>query len=219
MNNLIAQVVEMLKSDPKVMGVLLTGSRARGDATPGSDVDFWVLLSGVNERKFRSEVRQGYRVELHFRNLVQARDKLRSHPMELYSHLDGKILYDPEGKLAELQSEAEQLYQSYQMPEAERKALAYRLESARRKLQTALDEQAQLKMGYLASTLSWNILEGLWAANQKPMPPAGAVLAHLSKLEAPLPHFELMNALFSADPLTRSKTALTLIDWVLPRIN
>ncbi|MCX7784081.1 MAG: nucleotidyltransferase domain-containing protein [Meiothermus sp.] len=219
MDSLIAQIVDKLKSDPKVMGVLLTGSRARGDATPGSDVDFWVLLSGVNERKFRSEEQQGYLVELHFRNLVQARDKLRRNPMELYSHLDGKILHDPEGKLAELRSEAEQLFHTYQMPEAERKALAYWLISARRKLQTALDEQAQLKMGYLASTQSWKILEGLWAANQKPMPPAGAVFAHLSKLEAPLPHFELMNALFNADPLTRSKTALTLIDWVLPRIN
>ncbi|MBO1435637.1 nucleotidyltransferase domain-containing protein [Meiothermus sp. CFH 77666] len=219
MEHVIAQVVEQLKTDPKVMGVLLTGSRARGDATAGSDVDFWVLLSGVNERKFRSEAQQGYLIELHFRNLVQARDKLRRNPMELYSHLDGKILHDPEGKLAELRLEAQQLFDAYQMPEAERKALAYWLESARRKLQTALDEQAQLKMGYLASTQSWKILEGLWAANQKPMPPAGAVFAHITRLEAPLPHFELMNGLFGADPLTRSKTALTLIDWILPRIH
>jgi predicted nucleotidyltransferase len=219
MDELIAQIVDSLKSDPKVTGVLLTGSRARGDATPGSDVDFWVLLSGVTERRFRSEEQQGYRVEMHFRNQVQARDKMRRHPMELYSHLDGRILYDPEGKLAELRREAQQLFENYQMPEAERKALAYWLENARRKLQTALHEQAQLKMGYFSSIQSWKILEGLWAANQKPVPPAGAVFAHLTRLEAPLPHFELMNGLFASDPFTRSKTALTLIDWILPRID
>ncbi|WP_337870746.1 nucleotidyltransferase domain-containing protein [Meiothermus sp.] len=219
MDNLITQIVDSLKSDPKVMGVLLTGSRARGDATPGSDVDFWVLLSGVSERKFRSETRQNYLIEMHFRNLVQARDRMRHNPMELYSHLDGKILFDLEGKLAELRAEAENLLNTYQMPEAERKALAYWLESARRKLQTAHNEQAQLKMGYLASIQSWKILEGLWAANHKPMPPAGAVFAHITKLEAPLPHFELINRLFGGDPITRSKTALTLIDWTLSRIN
>ncbi len=219
MDKLVAFIVDTLKSDPKVMGVLLTGSRARGDATPGSDVDFWVLLSGVNERRFRSEEQQNFLIELHFRNLVQARDKMRHHPMELYSHLDGKILYDPEGKLAELRGEAQQLFESYQMPEAERKALAYWLQNARRKLQTALNEQAQLKMGYLSSIQSWKILEGLWAANQKPMPPAGAVFAHITRLQAPLPHFELVGGLFGSDPATRSKTALTLIDWILPRIN
>lgn len=219
MDELIAQIVDSLRSDPKVMGVLLTGSRARGDATPGSDVDLWVLLSGVNERRFRSEEEQGHLVEMHFRNLVQARDKMRRHAMELYSHLDGRILYDPEGKLAELRAEAQRLFESYQMPEAERKALAYWLQNARRKLQTALSEQAQLKMGYLSSIQGWKILEGLWAANQKPMPPAGAVFAHISRLEAPLPHFELMNGLFGSDPHTRSKTALTLIDWILQRIH
>jgi hypothetical protein len=51
------------------------------------------------------------------------------------------------------------------------------------------------------------------------MPPAGAVFARITQLEAPLPHFELMNGLFAADPLTRSKTALRLIDWILPRIH
>ncbi|GIW35231.1 nucleotidyltransferase domain-containing protein [Meiothermus sp.] len=219
MDHVIAQILELLKSDPKVMGILLTGSRARGDATPGSDFDFWVLLSGVNERRFRSEEQQGYLVEMHFRNLVQARDKMRRHAMELYSHLDGKILFDPEGKLAELRAEAQQLFEAHEMPEAERKALAYWLENARRKLQTALSEQAQLKMGYLASIQGWKILEGLWAANHKPLPPAGAVLAHITQLEAPLPHFELMTGLFASDPLTRSKTALVLIDWILPRIN
>ncbi|WP_299429470.1 hypothetical protein [uncultured Meiothermus sp.] len=99
------------------------------------------------------------------------------------------------------------------MPEPRRKALAYWLQNARRKLQTAHSEQAPLKMGYLASTQSWKILEGLWAANHLPMPPAGAVFAHISRLEAPLPPFELFTRRFGSDPPTRSKTALTLIDW------
>lgn len=219
MEDLIAQILDSLKSDPKVVGVLLTGSRARGDASPFADVDFWVLLSGVTERGFRSYEQDGHLVEIHFRNLVQARDKMRRHPMELYSHLDGRILHDPEGKLAALRLEAQQLFEAYEVPEAERKALAHWLETARRKLQGALQEQARLKMGYFSSIQSQKILEGLWAANNKPVPPAGAVFTHLTRLETPLPHFELIEGLFAGDPLKRCKTALTLIDWILPRIN
>jgi len=83
---------------------------------------------------------------------------MRLNPMELYSHLDGKILYDPEGRLAERRGKAELLFHTYQIPEVERKALVYWLEGARRQLQTAQNEQAQLKMS-LASTQSWKILE------------------------------------------------------------
>ncbi|WP_169307858.1 nucleotidyltransferase domain-containing protein [Allomeiothermus silvanus] len=152
-------------------GILLTGSHARGDATQESDLDFWVLLGGVLERPFRSETLDGRWVEYHHRNLVQARERMSKNPAELYSHLDGKALYDPDGKLEELRAEAQALFAAYRLPAEERRALRYWLEGSRRKLEAALRNRDELRAAYLASTNAWKILEGPWAACHKPMPP------------------------------------------------
>lgn len=214
----IAQIAYSLSSDANVKGVLLTGSYARGDATPESDLDFWVLLGGVRERPFRTEQINGHWVELHYRNLVQARDKMRQNPMELYSHLDGKPLYDPDRQLEQLRLEASELFANYRPSEPERKALAFWLQSARRKLESAVNNRDALKAAYLVSTSSWKVLEGLWAASNKPTPPSGSVFAHLSDIETPLPPESLMADLFTASPETRVHTTLTLMDWILPRL-
>lgn len=219
MEPLIETTVATLRADPKVAGILLTGSQARGDAIPGSDLDFWVLLTGVSERRFRAEQQDGVWTEFHFRNLVQARELMRQNPMELYSHLDGRILHDEGGKLAELRSEAEHLYETYQIPEAERRALGQWLSSAKRKLEAALREGNPLKVSYLVSTASWKLMEGLWAANSKPVPPSGAVFAHIRALQTPLPHEELLEKLFAAEPYIRAQTSLMLMDWVLGQLD
>ncbi|MER3483531.1 MAG: DNA polymerase subunit beta [Meiothermus sp.] len=218
MEPLIESTVATLRADPKVAGILLTGSQARGDNIPGSDLDFWVLLTGVSVRRFRAEQQDGVWTEFHFRNLVQARELMRQNPMELYSHLDGRILYDEGGKLAELRAEAQHLYDTFQVLEADRRALAQWLTSAKRKLEAALQEGNLLKVSFLASTASWKLMEGLWAANSKPVPPRGAVFAHIHPLETPLPHDELLQNLFEAEPYIRAKTSLTLMDWVLGRL-
>jgi len=219
MQALIENTVTTLRTDPKVAGILLTGSQARGDSIPGSDLDFWVLLTGVSERRFRSEQTDGVWTEFHFRNLVQARELMRQNPMELYSHLDGRILHDEGGKLAELRTEAEHLYQTFQLPEAERRALSYWLSSAKRKLEAALNEGNLLRVSYIVSTSSWKLMEGLWAANSKPVPPPGAVFAHIRSLQSPMPQDQLLANLFEAEPYIRAKTSMSLIDWVLARLD
>lgn len=214
----IEQIAENLKQDPKVCGILLTGSHARGEATSGSDIDFWVLLRDVLERRFRAEAIGEHWVELHFRNFSQAKAKMQQNPIELYSHLDGKILYDPDYQLGQLLEFAQQQFENYQQPETERKDLTYWLATAQRKLKAALEQSDTVRMGYLASTNSWKILEGLWAANHKPMPPSGSIGYHLGKLELPFDSSEVAHLLFDAPTETRAKTALDLIAWVLPRL-
>lgn len=214
----IAQIAYSLSSDANIRGVLLTGSYARGDATPHSDLDYWVLLGGVRERQFRTEQIDGFWVEFHYRNLVQARDKMRQNPMELYSHLDGKPLYDPDRQLEQLRQEASELYNAYQLPDPERKALAFWLLSAKRKLEAAVATLDALKAAYVVSTSSWKVLEGLWALSNKPVPPSGAVLAHLKDIETPLEPAPLMHQLFTASPEVRAQTTLKLMDWILPRL-
>ncbi|WP_027894177.1 nucleotidyltransferase domain-containing protein [Calidithermus chliarophilus] len=218
MHPLVAQIAYDLSADPHVRGILLTGSHARGDATQESDLDFWVLLGGVLERPFRSETLDGKWVEYHHRNLVQARERMRKNPAELYSHLDGKALYDPDGKLEELRAEAQALFAAYRLPAEERRALRYWLEGSRRKLEAALRNRDDLRAAYLASTNAWKILEGLWAACHKPMPPGGAVWAHLHDLQLDEALKVVLRDLFTAGALERGQAALALIEWVLDRL-
>lgn len=218
MQALIDKTLEQLKSDPKVWGVLLTGSYARGDATPGSDLDFWVLLRDVLERRFRAEQVDGAWLEIHYRNLSQARIRLTQEPIELYNHLDGRILHDPDSHLAQLRAQAAQMFENYRTPEAEARAIAYWLSGVRRKLEAAFAASDTVKIGYLSSTSAWKILEGLWAANNKPMPPSGSVGAHLGRLELPLTPAQLSHDLFAASPEVRGRTALHLMDWTLERL-
>jgi hypothetical protein len=218
MQELIQKTLAQLQADPKVWGVLLTGSYARGDATAGSDLDFWVLLRDVLERRFRAEQVDGVWVEIHFRNLSQARSRLSQEPIELYNHLDGRILHDPDGYLAQLQIQSRQMLEAYRTPETEAQAIAYWLSSTKRKLEAAFTTHDIVKIAYLSSTNAWKILEGLWAANHKPMPPSGSVGAHLGRLELPISPSELSQNLFAETPEVRGQTALRLIDWVLERL-
>jgi len=203
MHPLVAQIAYDLSADPHVRGILLTGSSTRGDATQESDLDFWVLLGGVLERPFRSEKLDGKWVEYHHRNLVQAREHMRKNLTELYSHLDGKALYDSDGKLEELRAEAQALFAAYRLPAEERRALRNR---------------DDLRAAYLASTNAWKILEGLWAACHKPMPPGGAVWAHLHDLQLDEALKVVLRDLFTAGALERGQAALALIEWVLERL-
>lgn len=216
---LISRLVENLKQDPKVWGVLLVGSHARGDALPGADIDLWILLREVLERRFRGEQIEGHWVEFRFNNLNQARMKMQQDPTELYSHLDGKILFDPDFQLKQLAEHAQEGFAGYHLPDSERKELVYHLATAQRKLQSALNHEDSIRMGYLASTHCWKILEGLWAANHKPMPPSASVGKHLGTLELPLTSSDLATSLFDAPAQIRAKTALDLVSWILPRIS
>lgn len=38
------------------------------------------------------------------------------------------------------------------------------------------------EMNFLMETTSWKLLEGIWAVNDKPMPPSGSVVAHITDI-------------------------------------
>ena len=213
---MLAHLTGALQRDPDVRGVLLTGSRARGDALPGSDIDLLVLVASPPEKTLVSETINGRLVERHFRSFEGARARLSEHPMELYSYLDGHILYDPDGALAELVGEARVRFDAYRVPEGEKRAVFYWLRSVRLKLEAAVTAGDTLKMGYYAATNSWKVLGGLWAVNDKPVPPAGAVWAHLPDLSRRPEGLEAaLERLFKGTPEERSETMLGLIGWVL----
>lgn len=213
---LLAHVTEPLRCDENVRGVLLTGSRARGDAPPGSDLDLLVLVDSLTGPSFCSEIIDGTLVEQHIRDIAGAKLRLLENPMELYSYLDGHTVYDPDGSLAELTKVAKDRFESYRTPVREKSAIFYWLKSVSLKLNAALATGNVQKLGYYTSINSWKVLEGLWAFDDKPMPPAGAAWAHLTDLrDVPTDLEASLRELFEGNTRRRAQVMLELTEWLL----
>ncbi|BCL78148.1 DNA polymerase subunit beta [Ktedonobacteria bacterium brp13] len=177
-----------------ILGMLLTGSVARGDALPGSDLDVHYLLPPGKSRPFQSELHHGIVVERSYADLARAQSKLETNPMEVYAYLDGRILFDPLGTLMQLREQARKYFETYQFSEKERLGIAYWLKSARLKMTVALTADDLLKAAFVASTNSKDLSKGP------------------DEIERQLYY------LFCGETQQRVQTAIDLIDWVLEHL-
>ena len=205
--------------DPEVSGFLVQGSVARGDAYPVSDLDLYVLLGDGIRRPFQSTYREGILVEVKALDRHQALAQCTETPMGVYQFLDAVILLDHEGELGRLRDRARDLFERYRPPEAELQSLRYWLESALVKIQAAGRAQDDVKASFVVATTSWKIIEALWAVNQKPVPPNGAVLFHLKDLTVGPPDLVgAIHGMVAGDASRRIDQAVRLIRWLLPRL-
>lgn len=213
---LVGELLAELAGDKCVSGVLLAGSLARGDALPGSDVDMVVLVADGSPTEFRSERRDGILVERSYQDEAAAREQLAVQPMRVYTYLDGRILRDPTGGLLRLTHQARARFAAYRTPPKERGDIAYWLRSAQDKIQAAQEAGDLLRAAYWTSTTSWKLLEGLWAAHDRPMPPGGSVWAHLGDLIGLRPEFaQSLRVVFLGEATERSAAMLALIEATL----
>ena len=96
------------------------------------------------------------------------------------------------------------------------KGISHWLHSSLIKIQSALKANDELKASYIVQTSTWTLLEGIWAINNKPVPPAGSVLRYIQTLPNKQIHLdELLNKLFLGDTTERISSAIVLIEWVL----
>lgn len=208
-----------LIADPNTMGILLNGSYAYGDAYPGSDVDLMVFLTPGESKPFETREMEGVTVEIHWRDLGKASMRLIERPMEVYRYLDGEILHDPDGQVAHLVRTASERYENYRVSDEEKFTLIYWLQSVEQKIWLAKNAGDLPKAAFVASTSSWRILEGLWAANHRPMPPSSLAWQHLKRLPRVPEHYNaLIDHLFMGGPKERVEAALELIDWTLSQL-
>jgi predicted nucleotidyltransferase len=208
-----------LISDPNTVGILLNGSHARGEAYPGSDVDLMVFLTPGESKPFETRELEGHTVEIHWRDLGKASMRLIERPMEVYRYLDAEILHDPDGQVAHLVRTASERYENYSLPSDELFTLSYWLESTEHKIWLARNAGDLPKAAFGAMTSSWRILEGLWAANNRPMPPSSLAWQHLKRLpKVPEQYNQLIDHLFMGSPKERVEAALDLIDWTLSQL-
>ncbi|EJR16733.1 nucleotidyltransferase domain-containing protein [Bacillus paranthracis] len=200
----------------KVNGLMLIGSVARGDAYPESDLDFYILLEDGQKKKFHSETREGILVEYKGADFNQIQVNFKNNPMELYSFLEGKILFDKSGELKKLKEIATYEFENYRVSSDKVKGISHWLHSSLIKIQSALKANDELKASYIVHTSTWTLVEGIWAINNKPVPPAGSVLKYIQTLPNKPIHLDaLLNKLFLDDTKDRIKAAIELIEWML----
>ena len=140
----------------------------------------------------------------------------KNNPMELYSFLEGEILFDKSGDLKKLKGIAISEFENYRVSSDKVKGIFHWLHSSFIKIQSALKANDELKASYIVHTSTWTLLEGIWAINNKPVPPAGSVLKYIKTLSIVPVNFEdYINRLFLGDTKDRIKAAMELIEWVL----
>lgn len=216
----LEELTNEARQQEQVTGMLLTGSLARGDALPGTDIDIrYVITEGSNHR-FEREMRDGVLVECGYSDVTTTRMNIDARPMNVYAYLDGQIRYDPNGSLAELRKHAQYVFDTYETPPQERSTIAALLGHTRDKTNVGMNNGDLLKAAFAAGTSSWGIMEGLWAANNKPLPPHSSVRPHLRDLSYEPDNIEdLYGRLFLAETPIRVQVALELIDWIIEQLS
>lgn len=207
---LFKNLVADFKKDKSIDGVLLSGSVACGTATEYSDLDIIVL---GKENKFVSSVIDGITVEVHYITFNKTIAKLNVNPMEVYRYLDAVIEYD-NGRLQEIINCANEIYNSFNIDEKEKNEIFYWLESTKSKLDSALLNNDELLISYLVSINTWKVLEGMWAVNRKPVPPASSLYRRYKDLKN-VPFDGWFERLMTGSTESRAKAMIETIEWIL----
>ncbi len=207
---LLDNEIEALKKDQSIYGVLLSGSLAYEKATEYSVIDL-IVLSNKNE--FLSRRVEGILIEEHFHIYEKLVDGLDKNPVEVYKYIYSKILFD-DGRLADLIKKAQFLYDHYKTPMEEKEKINYWLTTVKDKLKGAIYNIDSLKTSYLLSTSSWEVLKGVWAVNDKPMPPSSIAFVFNHSL-AVVPFDKWFESLFDKDFTSRAESMIRIIDWII----
>lgn len=204
--------VDFMK-DNSIESVLLGGSVAQGTASETSDLD--LIVVGKNN-DFKSHLISGIQVEIHYTTYDKAIEKLRSNPKEIYKYLDAKIEYD-NGNAQKIIEYAENIMEHYCASPKEISEIIYWLNSTKTKLKSASSKQDTLLCSYIIATNTWKVLEGIWAANQKPIPPSSSLYRRYRDLEF-FPCMGWFEGLLLGSIESRGGMMLKCINWILAEL-
>lgn len=204
--------MQILKQNEKVEAVLLMGSVAYGTATDNSDLDLIVLC---NEDRFESKYAENILVEIHFHRYSTLAKCLDNNPNEVYKYLFSKIIFD-NGQLKKLIAKAKEIYNNYCTPDKEKEDICYWLSATKIKLLSAINSNDEMKVSYLLSTNTWKVLEGIWAKNNKPMPPSSIAFVKNNELIC-IPCDNWLSKLLVGNNLSRANFMVETIDWICER--
>ena len=210
--DILEKELQILKKNEKVEAVLLIGSVAYGTATDDSDLDLIVIS---NEDRFESKYIENILVEIHFHKYRTLLNRLENNPVEVYKYLYSKIIFD-NGQLEKLIAKAKEIYNSYCAPDKEKEEICYWLSATKIKLLSAINSNDEMKVSYLLSTNTWQVLEGVWAKNNKPMPPSSIAFVKNNELSC-VPCDNWLSELLVGNNLSRANYMIDTIDWICGR--
>lgn len=200
--------IELLQQDKSIRGIMVIGSVAYGTATDDSDLDILVLC---DKDEFVSKYVDNILVEIHFQKHMTMKKRLESNSMEVYKYIYSKIIID-DGEIAQLSAEAHEIYNNYKTPNKEKENIVYWLSATKSKLLSAIKNNDVIKVSYLVATNTWKVLEGVWAINNKPIPPSSLTFNTHNILSFPLDNW--FEDLFVEDILSRANTMIKIIDII-----
>jgi predicted nucleotidyltransferase len=190
--------------------IFVTGSVARDEATPKSDLDILVITK--SDHSFEEKEVDGVLVEIKRNTIEGFKEKIDKEPMNVYQWLDAKPLYDPEDLLKELKDYAQNTLEKNTPSELPRKWL----ESTKIKIESANESNNELLVGFHVSNILWKIVEGLYIINSIPTPPSSTAFRRVSDLKVIPENFNnLWTDALTGDLEKRSKATLSLIEFLL----
>lgn len=142
---------ELQQSQPAIVAILLTGSVARRQTAPFSDIDLLVITPEHADNQVDrsgSTWRDGIYFDVDFRpqNAFAQLDQVLSNPIAATALNDGMILYDPIGFLAALQAQVQTHFMEPRWVQARVQSVANRIQSRLDKLSAAIAVQDPLQI-------------------------------------------------------------------------
>ncbi len=111
----IYSIIDEIKLDPRIRGILLTGSYAYGTPTEQSDLDIRSITIDPEQRGDKERMRFDVRVELYIETIEKVHFYMQQsidegHGACLHFWANGKIVHDLDGTIKSLQAEARDLW-------------------------------------------------------------------------------------------------------------
>lgn len=164
---------------PDVLAVLLSGSVARREHCPTSDVDLILVAEQEPQRPLVRKMREGLLIEVIEHSEFEWRRRFDQPKASwLYSFLEGELLFD-RGAGIRLRAAAQQVLDSYRTPDALRADIAATLWHGQAKLDRAAKGARPEEFGYWASILVAGLIDGLFASHDVPLPAGSRRLHYL----------------------------------------
>ena len=112
----IKHIIQSIKQDKRIQGVLLAGSYVYGTPIEESDLDLRMITNDNSNWVMRNEEMFGTLIEAFYNSPAMIRyyfeqDRQTGIGSSLHFWANGKIMYDPKGAADSLQKEAQTLWE------------------------------------------------------------------------------------------------------------
>jgi predicted nucleotidyltransferase len=216
---LVEKVLAGLRCRREVCGVLLGGSLARGTARTDSDVDILAVTTQPEDPP--TYTGDGpLPVDLLVRTAEQWRqsftpDRVGDESWG-YAFLDGVVLHDPDGTVADLITEAREQHVRYRTPASITAHYAALWRHVRPKMLAVHRRGDPVEVGWAVAAMTNDLLRTAWAVNDLPNPSLdlGTVQRHLDDLTTPPGVADQLRALLRSPPREALRGQLDLLDRI-----